>query len=351
MRRAHLPVHLPAEPSPERLANPLLRYVLATRPAFLSITVAGIVLGLAVAPAIDLARAVATLLLACLAHAGINVLNDYYDHLNGSDGRNSGRIFPFTGGSRFIQNAVLTPRQTRVWGLTLMGLTAAGGLVLAAAVGPALLWIGLAGLLIGWAYSAPPLRLNSRGLGELCVLAGFVLIVLGTVIVQSGGLQPHALAAALPYALPYALLVTNVLYINQFPDRVADRASGKWHWVARLPVHQAACGYLGIGLLAALSIVLATWRGLLPPAGLIALAAFAPVWPAFAALRRYAGKDGAGGREPNPGNTDTAPEENTAQLRPAIRQTLLAAHLLPVLLAVSLWLGFAGAAPLPPGLR
>lgn len=28
----------PAEPSPERLANPLLRYFLATRPAFLGIT-------------------------------------------------------------------------------------------------------------------------------------------------------------------------------------------------------------------------------------------------------------------------------------------------------------------------
>ena len=30
------------------------------------------------------------------------------------------------------------------------------------------------------------------------------------------------------------LLVTNLLFINQFPDRAADAASGKRHWVVRL---------------------------------------------------------------------------------------------------------------------
>lgn len=39
----------PAEPSLERLANPVLRYFLATRPAFLSITLAGCLLGFATA--------------------------------------------------------------------------------------------------------------------------------------------------------------------------------------------------------------------------------------------------------------------------------------------------------------
>jgi 1,4-dihydroxy-2-naphthoate octaprenyltransferase len=34
----------------------------------------------------------------------VNVVNDYYDHLNGTDAANVERIFPFTGGSRFIQN-------------------------------------------------------------------------------------------------------------------------------------------------------------------------------------------------------------------------------------------------------
>ena len=61
-------------------------------------------------------RAAATLLLALLAHAGINVFNDYCDHLNGTDARNTQRIYPFTGGSRFIQNGVLSIRAMAIWG-------------------------------------------------------------------------------------------------------------------------------------------------------------------------------------------------------------------------------------------
>lgn len=57
-----------------------------------------------------------TLLGALLIHAGVNVLNDYYDALNGTDAINQQRIYPFTGGSRFIQNGVLGPEQTAAHG-------------------------------------------------------------------------------------------------------------------------------------------------------------------------------------------------------------------------------------------
>lgn len=165
------------EPTPETLGNPVRRYLPATRLTFLTITLAGCLLGFALAPVHHWGLAGLTLLLALLAHAGVNVLNDYYDHLNGTDAANTGRIFPYTGGSHFIQNGVLTPRQTLAWGLALFAAVIAGGLWLMQASGPGLFWIGLAGLFIGWAYSAPPLKLNSRGLGEVCVVAGFLLIV------------------------------------------------------------------------------------------------------------------------------------------------------------------------------
>ena len=123
--------------------------------------------------------ALVTLLFALFAHAGVNVLNDYYDALNGTDAQNTERIFPFTGGSRFIQNGVLTTAQTRNFGFALMACVAAAGLWLMARSAPQLMYIGLVGLFIGWAYSAPPFRLNSRGLGELCVAAGQPEIVPG----------------------------------------------------------------------------------------------------------------------------------------------------------------------------
>jgi len=306
------------EPTPERLANPLTRYLLATRPAFLTITLAGCLLGLATAVAGGAAfsweRAVATLLLALLAHAGINVLNDYCDHLNGTDARNTQRIFPYTGGSRFIQNGVLTPLQVRGFAALLFAITIAGGLWLLSVAGAGLFWIGLAGLAIGWAYSAPPLRLNSRGLGELCVAAGMLLIVAGADLVQRGAFDPLPWLAG----VPYALLASNILYINQFPDRAADRASGKLHWVARLPPATAAWGYGLILLLAALALLGGMLADALPPLAIIAFAAWIPAILAWRQLRRFA----------------ATPEH----LAPAIKLTLLAAHALPLLLAAILLL-------------
>ena len=41
-------------------------------------------------------RALATLLLALVAHAGANVLNDYFDARNGADAANDQGLFPFT---------------------------------------------------------------------------------------------------------------------------------------------------------------------------------------------------------------------------------------------------------------
>jgi len=307
----------PPEPTPECLRNPLARYLLATRPAFLTVTLAGCLLGFATAlaggVAFDPSRAAATLVLALLAHAAINVLNDYCDHLNGTDARNTQRIYPFTGGSRFIQNRVLTPRQVLGLAVALFSLTIAGGLWLIAATGAGLLWIGLAGLVIGWGYSAPPLRLNSRGLGEFCVAAGFLLIVAGADYVQRGGF------ATLPWlaAVPYALLVANILYINQFPDREADRASGKLHWVARLEPAVAARGYGLILLLAALATAGAILLDRLPLATAAALVALLPALAAWRQLLRFA----------------ATPE----RLAPAIRLTLFAAHALPLLLAAILF--------------
>lgn len=307
---------IPVEPSLDGLRNPVLRYFLATRPAFLTITLVGVLLGFAAAwhagTPFDIAAAAVTLVLALLAHAGVNVLNDYYDHLNGTDEVNVDRLFPFTGGSRFIQNGVLTPGQTLAFGLILFLAVIAGGLWLIGRSGAGLFWIGLAGLFIGWAYSAPPLKLNSRGLGEICVAAGFLLIVAGSDFVQR-----HAFdAMPVLVGLPYALMVTNILYINQFPDRTADLAAGKRHWVARLAPERAAHGY-GLILLAGFGwLVGLTAAGRVPHWTLVSLLAMLPAIRAATQLRYYAAQP--------------------ALLAPAIRATIAAAHILAALLAGAL---------------
>jgi 1,4-dihydroxy-2-naphthoate octaprenyltransferase len=74
--------------------------------------------------------------------------------------------------------------QTRNFGFALLALVAFAGLWLMSRSSPQLLYVGLAGLFIGWAYSATPFELNSHGWGELCVTAGILSITVGTYFVQ-----------------------------------------------------------------------------------------------------------------------------------------------------------------------
>ncbi|MBI2311895.1 MAG: prenyltransferase [Betaproteobacteria bacterium] len=278
----------PAEPTLAAFPNPFLRYIAATRPAFLTVTFFSCLVGLASAwysgIELRLTAAFVTVAFALVAHAGINVLNDYYDALNGTDAANVERIFPYTGGSRFIQNGVLSAGETAVFGFSLVALVIVAGLWLTWVSAPGLIWIGSAGLSIGWAYSAPPLKLNARGVGELCVAAGFSLIVAGTDFVQRGAF------AGLPWvaALSYGLLVTNLLYINQFPDRSADESAGKRHWVVRIGPDRARWGYAAIGFVAYGWLVGAVAAGHLPAYALAALLSAPMTWKAASHLLRHA---------------------------------------------------------------
>ncbi len=308
-----------AEPSLEALPNPLQRYFLATRPPFLAAGAVPVLLGVALAHysgvAIDIALALVTLLGAVVTHAGVNVLNDYYDALNGTDELNHQRLFPFTGGSRFIQNGVLTKRETARFGFALLGCGALLGVGLLLHSGSGLLIIGLLGVFIGWAYSAPPFALNSRGLGEVCIALGFgLLIVTGADYVQRQAFD----ALPLLVSLPYALLATALLYINQFPDREADEQAGKRHWVVRLGAQRARWGYpllVSAAYGALLGLVVA---GPLPVAGLLGLLPLPLSLLAARTLLRHA--------------------QQPSRLVPAIEQTIRALLLHGVLLALGLWL-------------
>ena len=306
-----------SEPTPQTLTNPIARYFLATRPAFLSASALAAVLGLAAAVHSGVAvvplAALLTVLGAVVVHAGVNVLNDYYDALGGSDGANAERIFPFTGGSRFIQNGVLSLRQTARLG---WGLLAVGGLIglgLVAVAGPGLLAIGLIGLLVGWGYSATGVSLAGRGLGELAVVAGFgVLIPLGADWVQRGGFA----WAPLLVGVPFGLLTLNLLFVNQFPDHRADVAAGKRHWVVRLGPRRARWLYGLIAGAAYLGLIAAVAAGPLP---WLALVALLPGWfslRAFAGVLQFA--------------------EAPAFLEPAIRRSINALAAYAVLLAGAL---------------
>lgn len=305
-----------AEPLIDSFPNPLAKYFAATRPPFILATIVPILLGFAYTRyqgyEIHWSVFFLVLLAGIFLHAGVNVLNDYYDDLNGTDAANEERIYPFTGGSRFIQNDVLTREQMRNFGVSLIVMVMIIGLYLVMHTGLLLFFLGLFGILIGWAYSAPPFRLNSRGLGELTVLTGFGLLPFGAWLTQTG--TPSL--SVLLIALPLGLLTSNLLYINQYPDRKADIYAKKMHWVARLPTHVSRWGYWLIAGLAWVLIPLYIYQGLLPQLSWISML---PVVLSFSA-----------------GKELLQNSDHPQRLEKAIKMTLLAMLLHGVLLIVSL---------------
>ena len=254
------------------------------RPGFLVVTAVGCAVGMASAAACGCGfswpRAVATLALALLAHASANMHNDFADAVSGADAANTAGLYPFTGGSRLVQGGVVTAQDMRQVSLGLGMIVALGGLLLGFQSG--------GGLLLSWAYSAPPLALMSRGLGEVAVALAWALVVVGADYVQRGRFFVIPAVAA----LGYGLMIGNVLLANAFPDAVADARVGKRTLAVRLGLARAAWLYLAVALAAQAWVVAMVAALVLPLPTLAALAAAPLSLAAGVLLRRHAGQPG-----------------------------------------------------------
>ena len=114
------------------------------------------------------------------------------------------------------------------------------GLFLAAERGWGLLGIGAVGVALSLAYSAPPLRLVHRGLGEPVTALGFgPVMAVGTYFACAGRWSWQPVLAS----IPVALLIALVLYVNQVPDRAGDAAAGKRTLIVRFSPAQVQAGY------------------------------------------------------------------------------------------------------------
>lgn len=244
----------------------------ATRLPFLSATLVPVALGIAIAAShgfFDLWSAVLTIIGATCIQLGLNVANDVFDSSLGADDVN---VTPtkFSGGSRVIQYGLVSFRRMAAVAAGFYIAGAAIGLVLLAMRGsPALLVIGVLGILISVGYTAPPAKLVYRGLGEVAVAVGFgPLMLLGAYVVQTGGaVSVEALVAS----IPVALLVALILYVNEIPDRRGDRLAGKRTLPVRLSREAVVRGYGAAAVVAYATIVVGVVAGVLPIAALLVL--------------------------------------------------------------------------------
>ncbi|TNF60858.1 MAG: prenyltransferase [Burkholderiales bacterium] len=235
-----------------------------TRPGSLLLTLVACVLGTATAAAcgcgLDPGLALGATVLALWAHAAANVLNDWQDAVSGADAANTQAVTPFTGGSRLIQQGQVSVARTRELALGMLLVLLPGGLWLVAQTGGGIFWLGMAGVLLAWAYSAPPLRLMTRGLGELAVGLAWALMVIGMDYVQ----RRHFFPIPASVALNFGLLVAALLLANSIPDARSDALVGKRTLAVRLGPRGSAGMYAALVLLGHGWLVLAVAL-LIPP--------------------------------------------------------------------------------------
>lgn len=279
-------------PSPEQFAGDTpaqvsKRLFNAMRPKFFPASVlpvlAGSAWGFMIAGQFDLPIFLLALFATVCVHFGANVLNDVGDDSGGTDRQNEERIYPYTGGSRFIQNGIMSASAMAKLGITLLGLAAIAGLLLLVSKGIVVLWFGLAGVLLAVVYSLGPIRLASIGLGELAVGVAFGLPAVGAAWLQSGIIDLQLIL----FALPIAAWVAAILLINEVPDMRADGATGKRTLPVRLGLGGTSAVYLGLHLAAAVAVVWLTVAGGLPLlAPLVPLALLALTFKAAQAIRQ-----------------------------------------------------------------
>ena len=222
---------------PKTRNSKLKTLFLASRPKFLTASAApvlvGSTLGFAVAGTFNWPLFLLALFATMALHSGANIANDYFDHLSGNDWANKNAT-PFSGGRRFIQQGVLSPKATLLASLFCLTVGAIlGVIILLITRSVFILALGLVGLLGGFFYTAPPVKLGYRGIGEFVIAFLFgILPVYGSYYLQTRIID----LVPLPVACIVGILIFLVIFINEFPDLAADAAVDKKTLVVRLGI-------------------------------------------------------------------------------------------------------------------
>ncbi|MGA9139095.1 MAG: prenyltransferase [Methanocella sp.] len=212
-----------------------------------------------------------------LLHAGTIAFNDYFDFRSGADVINKERT-PFTGGTGLLVDGILKPSHVLVAGSICFVLCITIGMFIVFTRSPAVFLFGVVGVGLGSLYTAPPLRLVYRLLGEITWLVSFPLTALGALVVQAPpfsiadvmAMQP-ALTAAIVDAMPVAMIATAGFIVLEFPDYNADRASGKMGAAVLLGKRAMIVLFAAFCVLSLVCLVIAVALGYIPSLALTAI--------------------------------------------------------------------------------
>lgn len=201
---------------------PLQAWFLALRPKTLTVSLSPVILGTAVAwhfqGRLLWGPLLAAIAAAALIQVGTNLFNDVGDYLRGTD--TPDRLGP----PRATAQGWLTPAQVKAGAWLAFALALLCGFYLARHGGWPIVFIGLASLAAGWAYTGGPFPIAYRPLGEVFVWVFFGLVAVGgSYYLQTLALGSSALIAGSLIGIHAAAVIT----VNNYRDLDGDARSGK----------------------------------------------------------------------------------------------------------------------------
>ena len=196
------------------------RWWQAIRPHSLGTAIAPVLVGGGVAVHDGVARPWAFFLAlvgVALLLVGVNLGNDYFDFRSGADP-------PIGVGQRPLQSGTLAPHWFLIGSLIAFGVAGLIGVGLALASPREVLILGVVGAVLGFFYTAPPLRLGYRALGEVVVF-----LLLGTGATLGAYAVTANRFAWLPVwgSIPVGFVVAALLHANNLRDLADDARTGK----------------------------------------------------------------------------------------------------------------------------
>jgi 1,4-dihydroxy-2-naphthoate octaprenyltransferase len=163
-----------------------------------------------------------------LPHLSMSYSDDYFD----GEGDRLGRPAGFTGGSGvLLRSPQLAPAALRAAkALLIAGFMALVAFIILYPSSWLLPFVFVSGAMLGWYYSAPPVRLSARGMAEVSTMIG-VGVIMPLAGCLCSGLVP--LPGLVLFMVPLSLYALSFILSVELPDAEADRASGKSTYVSR----------------------------------------------------------------------------------------------------------------------
>jgi len=202
--------------------NKLASLLMSARPWSFFLSLASVTTGSVVAYAagtFHVGRFMVVAIGSVVMHAGINLLNDYFDFKHGVDDVNAAtsqyRSHPLVEGT-------MKPGQILAGAAVCYALAIAAAVYMAAVVGWPLAVIMAAGVLISYFYTGEPVNFKRRGLGELSMfIATGPLMVTGAYFLQTGSWDN--IGRVVLISIPVGMWWSLILSANNLKDIDTDR--------------------------------------------------------------------------------------------------------------------------------